>query len=238
MMYLPVEVMWSNSRNANVGSGGTSVHKRFPIALVPSAVSTSGYTIGFEQECLDIWKKFETSDSPGITGIGNWTNKSTEPIIKSRLGQMIKGFNTRCLCCEEELNDLAGHAGPKFVDDDTERGRWVSQSEVELSQSWYIKTLVKKGNGSPQSKELISVELQSTVGTKNLTTNKLNKIQSWALLLFRGVKDISGRHFTQEYGTPKKYLQKPHRATSGHASTATAARHATPCHGEKPVPKK
>ncbi|KAJ7740800.1 hypothetical protein B0H16DRAFT_1464699 [Mycena metata] len=47
---------------------------------------------------------------------------------------------------------------------------------------------------------------------------------------------IPGSHFTQEYGTPQKYLQKPHRATSGHASTATAARHATACHGENPVP--
>ncbi|KAF8158680.1 hypothetical protein K438DRAFT_1777019 [Mycena galopus ATCC 62051] len=39
------------------------------------------------------------------------------------------------------------------------------------------------------------------------------------------------RPFTQEYGTPKKYLCKPNRRTSGHASTATAARQATPSHG-------
>ncbi|KAJ7037304.1 hypothetical protein C8F04DRAFT_1232723 [Mycena alexandri] len=51
-----------------------------------------------------------------------------------------------------------------------------------------------------------------------------------------GLEAIPSSHFTQEYGTPKKCLQKPHRATSGHASTATAARHATACHGEKPVP--
>ncbi|KAJ7713277.1 hypothetical protein B0H16DRAFT_1478761 [Mycena metata] len=52
----------------------------------------------------------------------------------------------------------------------------------------------------------------------------------------RGVEAIPSSHFTQEYGTPKKYLQKPHRATSGHASTATAAHHARPRHGENPVP--
>ncbi|KAF8193098.1 hypothetical protein K438DRAFT_1761808 [Mycena galopus ATCC 62051] len=43
--------------------------------------------------------------------------------------------------------------------------------------------------------------------------------------------------FTQEYETPKKYLHQPPRATLGHANTATVARHATPRHGENPVPQ-